>query len=161
MAFIVETGVGVSDANSYTTTAYLIDYLALRNITCCTTETTQQSNLVLATDFIELEYNNRIVGEKLVSTQSLIFPRLLDDGSTLWDDNLQKAICLLSIKSSKSDGVLMADGSKRVIKERVDVLEVEYDLSSKDEVIYKDVELLMKPYLKDEASSEYLHQIIR
>jgi len=161
MAFITEDGSGTSDANSYTTTTYLTDYLTLRNITCCATETLQQANLVLATDYIELEYNNRIIGEKLVSTQALIFPRLLTDGSTLYPDTLQKAICSLSIKSANQDGVLLADSDKRVIREKVDVLEVEYDKSSKDEVTYNDIEALLRPYLIDDSSSEYLHQVVR
>ena len=96
-----------------------------------------------------------------MSTQALLFPRLLSDGSTLYPPALQKAICSLAIKSSKQKGVLLRDSDKRVIKEKVDVIERQFDSYSKDEANYNDVEALLRPYLIVDSTNSYQHDIIR
>lgn len=158
--YVVENGTGLSDANTYTAVAYFNDFLDLSGKTCCTTDITREAQLYNATRYIETVYQGRIIGEPLQSTQALIFPRLLDDGTTLYPDALQKAICELAIKSEDNDSVLLKDTDKRVISERLDVIERKFDTYSTDETQYVSVYNLLQPYLIDDTSS-YSHSVTR
>ena len=158
---VVEDGTGLANATTYTAVQYFNDYLEFNGFTCCDTDEQREAKLHNGTAYIELEYQGRIVGEKLNENQAFIFPRLLSDNSTLYPDALQKAVCSLAIKSSKQKGVLLRDSDKRVIKEKVDVIERQFDSYSKDEANYNDVEALLRPYLIVDSTNSYQHDIIR
>lgn len=73
MAFIVETGAGVADANAYVTVAELDAYWVDRNVTLTNTDPEKQAAIIVATQYVDL--NNRWKGELSAVTQTLDFPR--------------------------------------------------------------------------------------
>lgn len=73
MAFVVENGTGISNANSYATEAQLEAYLEDRGRAKPTGNV--EAFLVSATDYIELRWGHKFAGTKLNSTQRLSFPR--------------------------------------------------------------------------------------
>lgn len=81
MAFVVEDGTGLADANSYASVAFADAYFAERGITAWTGTNTQKEQwLVQATDYIDFRFGRRFAGERLTTTQALIFPIDLYDG---------------------------------------------------------------------------------
>lgn len=91
MAFTVETGLGLTDSNSYVSVADADSYHADRNNTAWTAQgtTTKQAALIKATDFIDAAY--RFIGVRWNEDQALEWPRdLLDDD--LNDDSSLDAV---------------------------------------------------------------------
>jgi len=89
MAFVVEDGTGVSDANSYTSVAFYRAYFTDRGRdVSAQTDQQIQGFLVRATDFIEKRFGDRWRGSRSTLTQALGFPRtgVVVDGSTLGSD---------------------------------------------------------------------------
>ena len=143
--FTVETGEGLSNANSLASVQEFKDYYTLRNINISTlTDTEIEGMLVLGTDYIVQKYDFK--GSKLKDTQSLPFPRVINN-ETIFPNNVKYATILLAFKSQ--NGSLLADSQQQVKKEKVDVLEVEYMDGSSSEVIYNDVLGYLKPYLSN------------
>lgn len=83
MSLILETGIGVSNANAYVDISYVDNYLLERGINdewdLLNTDTLKESHIINATEYIELRFQNLFVGEKLTSNQSLSFPRKYGD----------------------------------------------------------------------------------
>lgn len=159
--FTPEDESGLADANSYNTVVYLTDYLTLRGIDCCDdVQATQEANLVIASDYLTMVYDGKLIGEKLVATQALLFPRVVDE-VTIYPSAMQNSVCELAIRSFNNKGVLLADSNKRVISEKVDVIERKYANYGQDETMYDIVYNLMKPYLLDDSASEYYHDTAR
>jgi hypothetical protein len=77
MAFIVEDGTGVLNANSYGTVEGADAYFAERGNGEWSALTTQrkQECLILATDYMEQRFSNRYIGISYVDGQSLSWPR--------------------------------------------------------------------------------------
>ena len=143
--FVYEDGTGLSNANSLASVQDFKDYYSLRNVNISTlTDTQIEGFLVLGTDYIVQKYDFK--GSKLKDTQSLPFPRVVDN-ETIFPTNVKYATILLAFKSQ--NGSLLADSQQQVKKEKVDVLEVEYMDGSSSEVIYNDVLGYLKPYLSN------------
>ena len=143
--FVYETGEGLPNANSLASVQDFKDYYSLRNIDISTlTDTQIEGFLVLGTDYIVQKYDFK--GSKLKDTQSLPFPRVINN-ETIFPTNVKYATILLAFKSQ--NGSLLADSQQQVKKEKVDVLEVEYMDGSSSEVVYNDVLGYLKPYLSN------------
>ena len=79
MAFTVEDGTGIEDANAYITTAWADDYFADRGEAAWTgSDTVKQQAIVKATDYIETRWGASFRGEPEFpdTPQGLSFPRL-------------------------------------------------------------------------------------
>ena len=79
MAFVVEDGTGLSNANSYIEVAYADSYFTDRSIAAWSGDNaTKQSAIVRATDYIEARWADSFLGwrEFPDTPQSLSFPRL-------------------------------------------------------------------------------------
>ena len=143
--FVYEDGTGLSNANSLASVQDFKDYYSLRNVDISTlTDTQIEGFLVLGTDYIVQKYDFK--GSKLKDTQSLPFPRVINN-ETIFPINVKYATILLAFKSQ--NGSLLADSQQQVKKEKVDVLEVEYMDGSSSEVVYNDVLGYLKPYLSN------------
>ena len=143
--FIVEDSTGLSNANSLASVQDFKDYYSLRNVNISTlTDEKIEGFLVLGTDYIVQKYDFK--GSKLKDTQSLPFPRVINN-ETIFPINVKYATILLAFKSQ--NGSLLADSQQQVKKEKVDVLEVEYMDGSSSEVVYNDVLGYLKPYLSN------------
>ena len=76
MAFTLETGTGVTDANSYGSIAGADAYHADRGNALWTgDDAVKQAALIRATDHIERAYRDRFIGTRSTSTQGLSWPR--------------------------------------------------------------------------------------
>ena len=150
MALVLEDGTGLSNSESYVDVAYVDAYFLKRGNTEWDSITNKESRIVLAMDFIENNYT--YLGTKLVSTQSLSFPRLID-GETVYPIAIKNALCELALKANSGD--LLQDTGKTTIREKVGTLEVEYDPNQDDLTSYNYVNKLLAPYLVSTSSFSY------
>lgn len=147
---IIENGQGLSNSESYVDESYVNAYFLKRGNTEWDSITNKESRIVLAMDFIENNYT--YIGTKLVSTQSLSFPRLIN-GETVYPTSLKNALCELALKANSGD--LLQDTGKTTIREKVGTLEVEYDANQDDLTSYNYVNKLLAPYLVSTSSFSY------
>ena len=93
MALVIENGQGLSNSESYVDVDYVDAYFLKRGNTEWDSITNKESRIVLAMDFIENNYT--YLGTKLVSTQSLSFPRVIN-GETVYPIAIKNALCELA-----------------------------------------------------------------
>ena len=147
---IVESGNGDSNSESYIDVAFADAYFLKRGITQWASLTNREQLIIRAMDYIENNYTYQ--GTKLVSTQALQFPRLID-GETVYPASLKSAVCELALKANSGD--LLQDTGKTTIREKVGTLEVEYDPNQDDLTSYNYVNKLLAPYLVSTSSFSY------
>ena len=147
---IIENGQGLSNSESYVDESYVNAYFLKRGNTEWDSITNKESRIVLAMDFIENNYT--YLGTKLVSTQSLSFPRVIN-GETVYPIAIKNALCELALKANSGD--LLQDTGKTTIREKVGTLEVEYDPNQDDLTSYNYVNKLLAPYLVSTSSFSY------
>ena len=150
MALVLEDGTGLTNSESYVDVAYVDAYFLKRGITQWATLTNCEQLIIRAMDYIENNYSYK--GTKLVSTQSLQFPRLID-GETVFPIALKNAVCELALKSNDED--LLADTDKTTIREKVGSLEIEYDPNQDNIKSFNYVNKLLAPYLVSTSSFSY------
>lgn len=148
---VIEDGLGMSNSESYIDVAFADAYFLKRGITEWATLTNREQLIIRAMDYIENNYTYQ--GTKLVSTQSLQFPRLICGETVLPPLSLKNAVCELALKSNEED--LLADTDKTTIREKVGTLEVEYDPNQDNIKSYNYVNKLLAPYLVSTSSSSY------
>ena len=147
---IVESGNGDSNSESYIDVAFADAYFLKRGITQWASLTNREQLIIRAMDYIENNYTYQ--GTKLLSTQSLQFPRLIN-GETVYPIALKNAVCELALKSNEED--LLADTDKTTIREKVGALEIEYDPNQDNIKSYNYVNKLLAPYLVSTSSFSY------
>ena len=140
MAFIVEDGSIIANANAYITVAELKAYWDSRADTITQVDAEVQAAIIIATQYVDLNYNWR--GEIVSDTQNLDWPRanVIDDqGRSLASDAiptaLKNAICEYAkrqLASSIQPDVSTEVGGITKIREKVDVIEqeIEYEEGS-------------------------------
>lgn len=74
MAFTVEDGTGVPDANAYIDTAFLVEYFGERGVTFTEDDDAQKTWIVQATDYIQSVFGWRLIGTPMTAEQGLHFP---------------------------------------------------------------------------------------
>ena len=141
---VVEDGTGLSNADSFVSVAYADTYFSTRGVSAWASLTNKEALLIKATDYIEAVYSESWKGVTLNDTQSLSFPRIIDD-ATVYHDRLLKAVCELALKAN--DGDLLVDVEQRTIEEKVDVITVKYAEYSDQKTQYSMVYGLISPYL--------------
>ena len=150
MALVIENGQGLSNAESYVDVDYVDAYFLKRGLTQWASLTNREQLIIRAMDYIENNYTYQ--GAKLVSTQALQFPRLIN-GETVYPIALKNALCELALKANSGD--LLQDTGKTTIREKVGTLEVEYDANQDDLTSYNYVNKLLAPYLVSTSSFSY------
>lgn len=150
MSLIIENGEGLSNSESYVDVLFADAYFLKRGNTEWDLITNKESKIVLAMDYIENNYT--YLGTKLVSTQALSFPRLINS-ETVYPIALKNAVCELALKANSGD--LLQDTGKTTIREKVGTLEVEYDANQDDLTSYNYVNKLLAPYLVSTSSFSY------
>lgn len=102
MAFTVEDGTGVADANSYAALDFANDYFTERAVAGWTgADDVKQAALIRATDYIEGRFGQRFIGDKVDAAQSLSWPRT-DAGDYGEDEvpiKLQRATCEYALRA--------------------------------------------------------------
>ena len=147
---VIEDETGLSNAESYIDVEFADAYFLKRGTTEWATLTNREQLIVRAMDYIENNYTYQ--GTKLLSTQSLQFPRLIN-GETVYPITLKNALCELALKANSGD--LLQDTGKTTIREKVGTLEVEYDANQDDLTSYNYVNKLLAPYLVSTSSFSY------
>lgn len=160
MAIIVEDGSGKSDSESYISVADATTYFNERNIpewAALATDAIREAALRNATEYMVNEYRKRWQGARVYQVQALDWPRtgvVIDSWSIPSDEvptEVARACAELALKASSDD--LQADLTQGVIKEKVDVIEVEYDKNSPQTIRYKQVDSMLSPYLSGMGGS--------
>lgn len=141
---VVEDGTGLSNADSFVSVAYADTYFTTRGVSAWASLTNKEALLIKATDYIEAVYSESWKGVTLNDTQSLSFPRIIDD-ATVYPDRLLKAVCELALKANSGD--LLVDVEQRTIEEKIDVITVKYAEYSDQKTQYSMVYGLISPYL--------------
>lgn len=139
---------------TYATEAQLTTYCTERNIAV---PTELSSILIKASDFISATFYDSLIGSPVDENQELLFPRVDDYGNAINEANVIKACCSLALRAV--NGELFEDNTKRVIKEKLDVLETTYDTSSSPQTFYSDVYAYMRPYLKNGLNNRRLERV--
>lgn len=152
MAFQVDDGSGLTDANSYADVDYADSYFLDRNNTTWSalTKAQKEALLILGTDYIETTYYGSFKGVMLNNLQSLQFPRVDVYGLDINYDRVKKAVCELAIRAN--DGVLNKDIDKQAIEETVDVITIKYSASSDPKTRYPLIATLLTPLLSNGKS---------
>lgn len=107
MAFVVEDGTGVLDANAYVTVAFADSYFEDRNQTSWSgSDLEKQGWIVRATDYVETRFYGQFRGyEAFPGIQALQFPRYLFGYPSValttvaLPINLQKAVCEYALRA--------------------------------------------------------------
>lgn len=174
MALIVEDGTGKSDAESYVSVADATSYHALRGNTTWALLSNDEMEQALrrATDYLVQMYRLSWKGSRLNAEQSLDFPRTFmerDDfsysgmnGYTVISGNfyypsdivpveIKNATSELALKASADE--LAPDVGQRVLREKIDVIEVQYAEYGVQYTSYRAVENMIKPYLSGQGGA--------
>lgn len=107
MAFLVETGGGVDDANAYIDTDYFDDYHTDRGHTSAVAldDDVKKACIIRATDYVDKRFGRKFRGYRIHSTQGCEWPRLnaFDDSDFVLRDvpkNLKKAIAEYAFRAA-------------------------------------------------------------
>lgn len=176
MALIVEDGTGKADAESYISVSDAASYLSDRGYSAfaaLATDALKEAALRKATDYMEQAYRTRWKGTRVTATQALSWPRLYVeredyyvtfatppqniDGTYYYPGDevpveVKNACALLALKSI--DGDLNADLTQGVKREKVDVLEVEYDSASPQYVRYRAIDNMLAVFITGGVNSK-------
>lgn len=176
MAIVVETGSGSATGESYISVTDADTYHSDRGNTSWATLTTavKEQNLRKATEYMLQQYRNRWKGVRMTSTQALDWPRAYvyleavvtganQEFPNLVADNIvptevKRACAELALKSYSAE--LLSDTERATIREKVDVIEVEYDKYATQEKKYTAIEYMLRPYF-NESNSGFVHKVIR
>lgn len=165
MALIVEDGTGMATAESFISVAGADTRQANLGNTNWATITTAEKEQALrrATQYMEQAYRERWAGLRVNSTQALSWPRVgvVVDGYSVLSTSVPAAIANacsdLAFKAAAGD--LNADLARGVVREKIDVLETEYDRASPQHVRYRSIDMLLAPYLEGAAGMARLVRV--
>lgn len=156
MALVVEDGSIVANANSYNSVAEIRDYATARGSSLPALDADIEKLAIQATDYLESLYKNYQGYRTSPATQTLQWPRT---GVVLYDDLeiganeipilLKRAHAQATIEAYSQD--LLPNNTQGVKKEKVDVLEVEYQDGSSDSVGLPKVDALLGPLFTPSA----------
>lgn len=155
MAFTVEDGSGVEDANAYITVDFANDYFSERGITAWTgADGLKQIAIIKATDYIEKVYGMAFLGYKNDAQQSLSWPRNGEDEETGLPKALKQATAEYALRALSA--ALVSDPtheSKFITAEskKVGPIEKSFTYSEADGVTilaaYPAADLLIRPLI--------------
>jgi hypothetical protein len=169
--FIVEDGTGKADAISLCSVADADSYHSQRGNSDWTQLTcgAKKALLIKATDYIGEAYRLRWQGSRVSETQALDWPRAYVSRADAYSTTefyypsdevpkeVKNACALLALKANSAE--LAADLTQTVIREKVDVLEVEYDQNSPQYVRYRAVDNLLRPFLTGGPNSMKVQRV--
>ena len=155
MAIVTEDGTGLATAETYISVTDTDTYHAARGQDTWATITTAQKEQALrrATEYMTQVYTSRWQGDRVYpNVQALDWPRLGVVVNNDFVDNdavpttIERACAELALKAAA--GALLDDLTQGVIREKVGVIEVEYDRLSSRVVKYKAIDAMLQPFFK-------------
>ena len=137
----------IETANSYSSVLFADSYFSDRNNTTWAGFTTdeKESFLILGSDYIDNIYGDSFAGTLVSETQSLKFPRYNYAGVEINYDRCKKATAELALRAS--NGSLLKDIDKQTKKEKIDVIEIEYQTNADPKTRFPIVTNLISPLL--------------
>ena len=161
MTIEVETGSGSATSESYASTADVDTYQSNRGVTLWATLSTAEKEQALrrATTYMEQFYGLRWIGRRYLSAQALSWPRINAPRADYPDNYATDAVptevvsacCELAFKAAFGD--LSPDISRMTRREKVDVIEVEYEPGAAAFVRYRSIDNLLAPLLSAAGST--------
>jgi len=163
---IVEDGTGLSNADSYASLAEANLYHANHgNVDWSDIDaTTKEQLLRKATDYMVAQYRLQYAGYRRYSTQSLDWPRLyvplIDSlSANVFPQYVDFDIVPVIVKNACAElalkaytAILMQDLTQGVIREKVDVIEVEYDKFSPQQTRYEQIDAMLSVFFKQQGN---------
>jgi hypothetical protein len=155
MALVTEDGTGLATAESLLSVTDCDTHHAARGNATWATITTAQKEQALrrATEYMIQVYTTRWQGVRAFPlVQALDWPRygVVVDGvsilTTLVPETVKKACAEMALKAAA--GALLDDLTQGVVREKVGVIEVEYDPRSPQSVRYLAIEAMLAPFLE-------------
>lgn len=157
MTLIVEDGSGLVNAESYASVAEFKAYCAKRNMDySLLSDAAIEVLLIKATDYMVNTYRARWQGRRTSQTQALDFPRydVVVDGYSVLSNivpPLAKNACIeLAFKANTVE--LLPDVERATIREKVDIIEVEYDKFAPVQTRYAQIDAMLSPLLSSADS---------
>ena len=159
MTLLVETGSGSSASESLASIAYADTYLAERGYTAWAALLTAAKEQALrkATDYLEQKYSLAWEGVRKTTSQALSWPRAYVpqpqtlSGELFWPDDeipagVIRACCLLAYRASTE--TLLPDQDRETDREKIGPIEIEYSSGGTVEKRYREIELILSPFIK-------------
>jgi len=166
MTIIIEDGTGLANAESYVSVVDANTYHSkFGNDAWTDLDTSVKEQLLRkATDYMVAQYRLQYAGYRRYSTQSLDWPRLyvplIDSLSAnvfpqyvdfdIVPTTVKNACAELALKSYTA--ILMQDLTQGVIREKVDVIEVEYDKYSPQQTRYAQIDAMLSVFFKQQGN---------
>lgn len=153
MTIIVEDGTALAGAETYISVADADTYHAARGNTAWSalSEADKEAALRRAADYMLGVYRGRWKGVRVLGTQALDWPRadVVVDGylmpSNAVPAEVARACAELALRAASA--ALSPDLERGIRRERVDVIETEYDTTSPQHTRYRAVDQLLAAYL--------------
>jgi hypothetical protein len=122
----------------------------------------KQSALIRATDYVEMMYGARFVGEKISLAQQLSWPRRGVAGVSVDEipSAVEKAVCELALRAG-SKKALIVDEGRAVKRKKTDVLETEYEAGSSAQPSFPVVEKLLASLLRCASAGQTCVKLVR
>jgi len=155
MALVTEDGTGLATAESYISVADATTYFTARGVStwdAIASDALREAYLRLATEYMLQMYRARWEGVRYTEDQALDWPRtgvVRDSWQVDIDEvpvEVQRACAELALKRSAAE--LAPDLTQAVVREKVDVIETEYDKYSPQYTRYRAIDAMLMPYLK-------------
>ena len=157
MTIIVENGTGLSNAESYASVAFADAYFAARMTGSWDSSDSHKEMLLrVATEHIDAFYGQRFKGTRGSITQALQWPRVgvFVDGYELESDvipiDIQRACCEFAYQANTTS--LAPNLTQGIVREKIDVIEVEYDTNSRRLPQFTKAASLLAKYLTGGAN---------
>ncbi len=159
---IVEDGSGKSDAESFISVENASAYHTARGNSAwaaLASDAVREQCLRKATDYMEQVYRSRWQGYRVTEEQALSWPRsdVYVDGYAIASDivpaQVANACAELALRASAGD--LAPDLDQRIKREKIDVLETEYDSASPQYMRYRAVDNMLAAFLAQMGSSTF------
>lgn len=156
MPLIVETGLGLNNAESYCSLAYAASYhTSMANSAWDAIDAdVQEAYLRRATRFMVSQYRSRWLGTRAVAGQALDWPRANVSLADTFDGYLAHNVVPLAIQQAcaefalrASTGALLEDLERKTLSESLGALSVTYDPNAPVKKQYAEVEGLLAPFL--------------
>lgn len=150
-----ETGASVAGANTYIDLTDYAAYLSDRGLTDSRTDSQKEAAIIAAKDWIESK-EPKFSGYKVDADNPLVWPRYyaMKHGYYIESDTipqeLKDAQAQLAYDSASYSLFTVGDG-REVVREKVDVIEVEYSRSGRTTIqsVFNKVEAFLKPLYKN------------
>jgi hypothetical protein len=163
MALIVEDGSAKPDAESWCSVAHADQYhSSLGNDEWgALSISVKEQTLRKGTNYLMQEYGMKWAGYRTTSTQALDWPRTqvpipdLQYAAFIPDDvipiDIQNACASLGLRSTTED--LTENETRQVVREKVDVIEIQYSENSTTQKQYTEIDNMLGKYLKGGSST--------